>query len=75
MEVRVLCSLYRKDCDATSVISFFSPDMDIVRRGETCARRCCSDSARRIRPALMYRFNVSLFAHATVGDLSHNIPM
>ena len=49
--------------------------MDNVRRGETCSCRCNSSSACRSRPSVMDRFNVSLFAHATVGMLSQNIPI
>ena len=56
-------------------MSFFTQAMENIRRGETCARQCCSDSACRIRPAVMDRFDVCLFAHAMVGVLSTNIPM
>ena len=75
MTVKVLCVSYRKYLDATSTMYFFSPYMDNVRRGEVCARRCCSASACRIHPSVMDRFYISMFSHTTVGLVSHNIPM
>ena len=75
MVVRVLCSSYWKARNAKSAVSFQSPDIDNVRRGETCDCRCRSASAHRSRPDFMDRFDVSLFAHATVERLSQNILM
>ena len=75
MAVKFLCTSYRNSCDATSVMSFFSPTMDNVGRDETCARRYRSASACRSLPAVMDRFDVSLFAHVTVGVLSQDILM
>ena len=54
---------------------FFSPAMDNLRRGNTCDHCCCSASACRSSPAVMYRFDVSMFVHAEVGFLSQKILM
>ena len=75
MVVRVLCLFYWQAFDATSAMSFFSLAVENVRRGVTCARRCCSVSACKIRPSFMDRFDVGMFAHAAVWVLSRNIPM
>ena len=75
MAVKVLCLSYWKACDNKSSVSFFSPDMDNVSRGETCAHRCRSASVRRRRPSDMECFDVRMFAHANVGMLSQNILM
>ena len=66
---------YWKSLDATSAMSFFSPAMDNVKIGGTCTRRCRSASARSSRPAVMDNFEFIMFAHTTLGVLSHNIPM
>ena len=75
MTVKVSCSSYRKDRNATSDMSFLSPAMDNMRRVEILSHRCCSASTRRSCPAVMDRFDISMFAHAMVGVLSQNILM
>ena len=75
MSVKVLLLSYRNYRNATSDVSFFSPNMENLRRGSTCACRCQNGSARRSRPTVMERFEASMFAYSMVGLLLQNIPM
>ena len=75
MKVEVFCLSYRKTRNATSSMSFFSLTMDNVSRYETYAHCCRGASACRSLPAVMGRFDVSLFSHAAAGVLSQKIPM